>query len=133
MHNIKVTVYDGKTHSVDGKDIAFQMAGKRAFQDAITSAKPVILEPITSMEITAPADDMGAIAGDLSSRRGKILGSEHRSGGRVRLQAEAPLAEVLEYDAVLKSITGGAGQCIMSLSDYERVPATTQQKLASAD
>ena len=129
MHNIKVTVYDGKTHSVDGKDIAFQMAGKRAFQDAMQNAGPIILEPIVTMEITAPNDDMGAIAGDLSSRRGKILGSEHRSGGRVKLQAEAPLAEVLDYETTLKSITGGAGQCIMHLADYERVPATTQKQL----
>ena len=130
MHNIKVTVYDGKSHSVDGKDIAFQMAGKRAFQDAMAKAKPIILEPIVTMEITAPNDDMGAIAGDLASRRGKILGSEHRTGGRVKLQAEAPLAEVLDYETTLKSITGGAGQCILHLSDYERVPANTQKQLA---
>jgi elongation factor G len=130
MHNIKVTVYDGKSHSVDGKDIAFQMAGKKAFQDAVASARPVILEPITTMEITAPADDMGAIAGDLSSRRGKILGTEHRASGRVKLHAEAPLAEVLEYETTLKSITGGAGQCIMSLSYYQKVPAGTQKQLA---
>lgn len=130
MHNIKVTVYDGKFHSVDSKDIAFHMAGKKAFQTAMASACPVILEPITTMEITAPADDMGAIAGDIAARRGKILGTDYRSGGRVRLHAEAPLSEVLEYETTLKSITGGAGQCIMSLSYYEKVPASTQKQLA---
>jgi elongation factor G len=129
MHDIKVTVYDGKSHSVDGKDIAFQTAGKKAFQDAVALARPVILEPILAMEITAPADAMGAITGDMSSRRGKILGTEHRSGGRVKLQAEAPLAEVLEYEATLKSLTGGAGQCVMSLGYYQKVPEYTQKQM----
>ncbi len=129
MHNIKVTVYDGKFHSVDSKDIAFFAAGKKAFQVAMESARAVILEPITSMEITAPAENMGAIAGDISSRRGKILDTEHRSGDRVKLHVEAPLAEVLEYETTLKSITGGAGQCIMSLSYYEKVPPATQKQL----
>ena len=130
MHDIKVTVYDGMSHSVDGKDIAFQTAGKKAFQGAVASAGPVILEPVLSMDITVPADAMGAITGDLSSRRGKILGTEHRSGGRVKLHAEAPLAEVLEYEATLKSITGGAGQCVMSLNCYQKVPEYTQKRLA---
>ena len=130
MHDIKVTVYDGKSHSVDGKDIAFQTAGKKAFQDAIASARPVILEPVTTMDITAPADVMGAIAGDLASRRGKILGTEHRADGQVKLHAEAPLSEVLEYERTLKSITGGAGQCVMSMGYYERVPESTQKQLA---
>jgi len=130
MHDIKVTVYDGKSHSVDGKDIAFHTAGKKAFQDAVASAFAVILEPITSMEIMAPADTMGAITGDLAARRGKILGTEHRSGGRVKLHAEAPLGEVLEYETTLKSITGGAGLCVMSLSYYEKVPENTQKELA---
>ncbi|TNF97907.1 MAG: elongation factor G, partial [Gammaproteobacteria bacterium] len=121
MYDIKVTVYDGKSHSVDGKDVAFQAAGKKAFQDAAASAKPVILEPIISMEITAPADAIGSISGDLASRRGKILGTEHRSSGDARLHAEAPLAEVLDYEATLKSLTGGAGQCVMSLNNYEKV------------
>jgi elongation factor G len=130
MHNIKVSVYDGKFHSVDSKDIAFFTAGKKAFQDAMASAHPVILEPITRMDITAPAENMGAIAGDISSRRGKILDTEHRSGDRVTLHVEAPLSEVLEYETTLKSITGGAGQCNMSLSYYEKVPAATQKELA---
>jgi elongation factor G len=129
MHDIKVTVYDGKSHSVDGKDIAFQTAGKKAFQDAVATATPVILEPVISMEITAPAEAIGAITGDLASRRGKVLGTEHRSSGRARLHAEAPLAEVLNYEATLKSLTGGAGQCVMSLSDYEKVPAVRQKQL----
>ena len=130
MHNIKVTVYDGKSHSVDGKDVAFQNAGKKAFQNAVASATPVILEPITSLEITAPADTMGAITGDLASRRGKILGTEHRSSGKVKLHAEASLAEVLEYETTLKSITGGAGQCVIRLSYYEKVPMDKQKELA---
>jgi elongation factor G len=129
MHDIKVTVYDGKSHSVDGKDIAFQTAGKKAFQEALALAGPVILEPVISMDITTPSDAMGAITGDLSSRRGKILGTEHRIGGRVKLHVEAPLAEVLEYEATLKSLTGGAGQCVMSLSYYQKVPELTQKQL----
>lgn len=129
MHDIKVTVYDGKSHSVDGKDIAFQTAGKKAFQAAVGAAGPVILEPVISMDVTAPAESMGAITGDLSSRRGKILGTEHRSGGRVKLHVETPLAEVLEYEATLKSLTGGAGQCVMSLNCYQKVPEFTQKKL----
>jgi len=129
MHNIKVTVYDGKFHSVDSKDIAFFTAGKKAFQDAMASARPVILEPVSRLDITAPADNMGAIAGDISSRRGKILDTEHRSGDRVTLHVEAPLSEVLEYETTLKSITGGSGQCSMSLSYYEKVPAAAQKRL----
>ncbi|MCU0833929.1 MAG: elongation factor G [Chromatiaceae bacterium] len=132
LQDIRVTVYDGKYHPVDSKDIAFATAGRKAFLDAVEKAKPVILEPIVKIRIVAHNSAMGDLAGDLSSRRGRINGSEAKSGGRIAIDGEVPLAELEGYDARLKSLTGGEGSYAIELSRYEPVPASIQKRLMDA-
>jgi elongation factor G len=132
LQDVRVTVYDGKSHPVDSKDIAFATAGKKAFIDAIDKAKPAILEPIVKIRITAPDSNMGDLAGDLSGRRGRINGSESKSLGRIVIEGEVPLAELEGYESRLKSITGGEGTYSIELSHYAAVPASVQKQLADA-
>ena len=132
LQDVRVSVYDGKYHAVDSKDIAFSTAGRKAFIDAIDKAKPVILEPIVKIRLVAPDSCMGDLAGDLSSRRGRISGSESKSGGRISIDGEVPLAELSGYDARLKALTGGEGTYAIELSRYEAVPASVQKQLADA-
>jgi len=132
MDDVRVAVYDGKSHPVDSKDIAFATAGKKAFIEAVLKAKPAILEPIVKIRITAPDSNMGDLAGDLSGRRGRINGSESKSLGRIVIEGEAPLAELEGYESRLKSITGGEGSYSIELSHYAPVPATIQKQLADA-
>ena len=132
LQDVRVAVYDGKFHPVDSKDIAFSTAGRKAFIDAIDKAKPVILEPIVKIRISAPDSCMGDLAGDLSGRRGRISGSESPSQGRIDIDGEVPLAELSGYDARLKALTGGEGTYAIELSHYEAVPASVQKQLADA-
>jgi elongation factor G len=132
LQDVRVTVYDGKSHPVDSKDIAFATAGKKAFIEAIDKAKPAILEPIVKIRITAPDSNMGDLAGDLSGRRGRINGSESKSRGRIVIEGEVPLAELEGYESRLKSITGGEGTYTIELSHYAPVPGNVQQQLADA-
>ncbi len=132
LQDVRVSVYDGKYHPVDSKDIAFSTAGRKAFIDAIDKARPVILEPIVKIRVVAPDSCMGDLAGDLSGRRGRISGSESKSGGRIAIDGEVPLAELTGYDARLKALTGGEGTYGIELSHYEAVPATIQKQLADA-
>ena len=132
LQDVSVTVYDGKYHPVDSKDIAFATAGRKAFIDAVDKARPVILEPIVKISITAPDSCMGDLAGDLSGRRGRISGSESKHGGHITIDGEVPLAELSGYDARLKALTGGEGTYSIELSHYEAVPATIQKQLADA-
>jgi len=132
LQDVKVTVYDGKHHPVDSKEVAFVAAGKKAFLDAIQQAKPTVLEPIMSAEITVPEEAMGTITGDLASKRGRILGSDTRSGARVVIQAEVPLSELRDYPTILKSATGGQGFFSLEFSHYEAVPSPIQQQLVAA-
>ncbi|WP_295392963.1 elongation factor G [uncultured Thiodictyon sp.] len=132
LHDVRVTVYDGKFHPVDSKDIAFSTAGRKAFIDAIDKAKPVILEPIVKIRIAAPDSCMGDLAGDLSGRRGRISGSETKTAGHIAIDGEVPLAELSGYDARLKALTGGEGTYGIELSHYEAVPANIQKQLADA-
>ena len=132
MHDIRVTVYDGKYHPVDSKDIAFATAGRKAFIDAVEKARPVLLEPIVKIRITAQGTAMGDLAGDLSSRRGRINGSDSKSRGRIVIEGEVPLAELEGYDARLKAITGGEGTYSIELSHYDTVPGNIQKQLADA-
>jgi len=129
MQDVKVTVYDGKYHPVDSKEIAFVAAGKKAFLDAINKAKPVVLEPIVKAEITTPDEHMGTITGDLASKRGRIQGSDMRSSNMVCVKADVPLSELSNYQTELKSATGGNGFFTMEFSHYEPVPANIQQQL----
>ncbi len=132
MQDIRVSVYDGKHHPVDSKEVAFRTAGRNAFIDAIEKAKPVLLEPIVNMEITVPAEHMGDITSDLSSRRGRILGQEMLPGGQCLIKAQAPLSEVMQYNSQLRSVTGGQGSYTMELSYYNPVPGNVQQQIIAA-
>jgi elongation factor G len=131
LQDIRVAVTDGKHHPVDSKEVAFRTAGKYAFKDAILKAHPVLLEPIVSMEITVPEDKMGTITGDLSGKRGRIQGTDIVGGGMAQIKATAPLAEVMQYQSQLKSVTGGQGSFVMELSHYEAVPPYVQQQIAA--
>ncbi|MEE8320807.1 MAG: elongation factor G [Gammaproteobacteria bacterium] len=132
LHDIRVTVYDGKYHSVDSKEIAFISAGKKAFIDAIKKARPVVLEPIVEITIAAPNESMGDITADLSGKRGRINNTEAMAGGMASITGLVPMSELDSYQSQLKSITGGVGTFSIALSHYDPVPAKTQQELITA-
>jgi elongation factor G len=132
LQDIRVTLYDGKFHPVDSKDIAFVTAGRKAFLEAIDKARPAILEPIVKIRILAQNTAMGDLAGDLSSRRGRVLGSDAASMGQIAIDGEVPLAELDGYESRLKSLTGGEGTYSIELSHYEAVPANIQKQLQDA-
>ena len=132
MQDVKVSVYDGKYHPVDSKEVAFRSAGKGAFIDAIKKAKPVLLEPIVNIEITIPAENIGDIAGDLSAKRGRVVGQDMLPGNFIVVKAQVPLAEVAQYTSQLKSVTGGRGSYSMTFSHYEPVPPNVQQQIIAA-
>lgn len=127
--DVTVELIDGKTHPVDSKDIAFQIAGRGAFKEAFMKAKPVLLEPIVEIEVTVPRDVVGDIQGDLASRRGRPQGQEGLPGGLSVIRALVPLAEVSDYNSRLSSITGGQGSYSLEFSHYEAVPANVQQQI----
>jgi len=130
MQDVRVTVYDGKHHPVDSKEVAFVAAGRKAFLDALTKARPIVLEPIVNVEVEAPESHMGDITGDLSSRRGQVTGTRGTSGV-LTVEGQVPLGELSGYSARLKSMTQGRGAWTMSLSHYEQAPPTLQQQLAT--
>lgn len=132
VEDLRVVVYDGKTHPVDGKEVAFVTAGRKATIAAIQAANPIVLEPIVDIEAVVPEDAMGDIAGDLSSRRGHVTGTTPRSHGSVAVAGEVPLAEIGDYASKLKSVTGGRGSYSIEFSRYAAVPPQTQQKLAAS-
>jgi elongation factor G len=126
--DVKIDFYDGKMHPVDSKDIAFQIAGYFAFKEAFTVAKPVLLEPIETVEIHIPEDCMGKVMGDLSSRRGKILGMDTDSTFQV-IKASVPTAELYHYSSTLRSLTGGRGVHTEEFSHYEEMPRDAAEKV----
>ena len=132
IQDVRVTVYDGKHHAVDSKEVAFVSAGRKAFLDALQKATPIVLEPIMRVEITAPASAIGDITGDLATKRARINGNHSLPGQRATLMAFVPLAEVSEYQSRLKALTGGQGAYTMQLSHYDPVPPRKQQELAQA-
>ncbi|MEW6197334.1 MAG: elongation factor G [Planctomycetota bacterium] len=127
--DVKVSLVDGKTHPVDSKDIAFQIAGRQVFKKAFVQCKPILLEPVVSMEVTVPADFMGDITRDIAGKRGQILGQDMLPGNQVVIKAQVPLAEVASYASQLKSVTGGQGSYMMELSHYDVVPPNVQQQI----
>ena len=131
VHDVRVIVHDGKSHSVDSKDIAFFSAGRKATIEAIRAATPIILEPVVEIEILAPDEAVGDLAGDLSSKRGQVTGTQPRGAGSMAIGGKVPLAELDDYQGRLKSLTGGQGSYSISFSHYAPVPASTQQQLAS--
>jgi elongation factor G len=131
LQDVRVTVFDGKHHPVDSKEIAFVTAGRKAFIEAISKAKPILLEPIVKVEIVCPEENTGDITGDLSSRRGQVTGTNGLTGGALAVSGLAPLVELDGYAARLKSVTGGHGAFTMELSHYEAAPPQLQQQLAA--
>ncbi|MCL1960674.1 MAG: elongation factor G [Desulfovibrionaceae bacterium] len=131
VEDLRVTVHDGKTHPVDGKDVAFTTAGRKAVIEAIRNAKPIVLEPIVNIEIIVPEAAIGDLTGDLSGRRGHVTGTDGRSHGLAAISGEVPLAELGDYESRLKSLTGGQGSYTIEFARYAPVPPTVQQQLAS--
>ena len=130
--DVKVTVYDGKHHSVDSKEIAFVTAGRKAMLAAVREARPIVLEPIVEVDIEAPDGALGDITGDLSSRRGIVTGTANGAAGTMRVRGQAPLSELSGYQMRLNALTSGQGRYTIALSHYEAVPPQVQQQLASA-
>jgi elongation factor G len=129
--DLKAVITDGKEHPVDSKDIAFQVAGREVFKLAVAQARPVVLEPVMAVEVSAPEECFGDIMGDLSSRRGKVQGMSSEGSTQI-IKALVPLAEMLEYAPTLKSMTSDRGSFTMELDHYAEVPAQIQEKLVAA-
>ncbi|MBI2383160.1 MAG: elongation factor G [Gammaproteobacteria bacterium] len=132
LQDVRVIVYDGKTHPVDGKEVAFSTAGRKAFMDAIANAHAIVLEPIVNLTITAPAQAIGAIAGDLSGMRGRISNQTVLPGNHALIEAQAPMSELGDYHHRLKAQTAGEGVYTMEFSHYEPVPPKLQNELMTA-
>ncbi|MGO9378748.1 MAG: elongation factor G [Dissulfurispiraceae bacterium] len=129
MVDVKVTLTDGSYHSVDSSEMAFKIAGSMALQKAVLDAKPIVLEPIMRVEVVVPDDTLGAVIGDLNSRRGKVQGVEPQAGSNQKILALVPMAEMLVYANQLQSMTSGRGLYSMEFSHYEELPAHVTQKL----
>lgn len=127
--DMKVTLYDGSYHSVDSSEMAFKIAGSMALKKAFMEAKPVVLEPIMKVEVTTPDEALGAVIGDLNSKRGKVQGVEPQAGGNQKILALVPMSEMLTYANQLHSLTSGRGLYSMEFSHYEEVPGHLAQKI----
>jgi elongation factor G len=132
MQDIRVTVYDGKHHSVDSKEVAFVQAGRKAFLDAVSKASPIIMEPIVDVTVTVPPECVGGVTGDLSAMRGMVSGTSVRPDHRMQIAGQVPLKEIQGYHSRLKSLTAGEGSFTMDFSHYAQVPEQTQQELVGA-
>lgn len=128
MVNLKATLFDGKYHPVDSKDIAFQMAAKLAYKEGCVKAGPVLLEPVYELKITVPDDYLGDVMGDMNKRRGRIMGTEVVNGKQL-VTAEAPMGEILKYATDLRSMTQGRGRYELNFARYEEVPAQNVAKI----
>ena len=129
--DIKVRFFDGKSHDVDSSEMAFKIAARMCLKKAIQEANPILLEPIMKMEITIPEEVMGDVMGDLNGRRGRVLGMDSQGRNQV-IEAQVPMAEVLQYALDLNSMTGGRGSFQMEFSHYEEVPSQLAQKVITA-
>ena len=128
VQGLRVLLVDGSYHTVDSSEMAFKIAGSMAFKSAYEKADPVLLEPIMELEVTAPDEAVGAVNGDLNSRRGRLQGMEPQ-GGMTNIKAEVPMAEILTYAQALTSMTGGRGDYHMHFLRYEEVPTHIAQKI----
>jgi len=133
MVDIRVTLYDGKAHSVDSSDMAFQKAGRAALRDAATKAQVLLLEPVDEVSVLVPDDYVGAVMSDLSSRRGRVLGTESIAGGRTLVKAEIPELEIIRYAIDLRSMSHGTGSFTRNYLRYEPLPAHLADKVVSAN
>jgi elongation factor G len=128
--DIRVTIFDGSYHTVDSSEMAFKIAGSMALKKGVLEASPILLEPIMDVEVVVSEDTMGAITGDINSRRGRIMGMEIK-GQNQSVKAQIPLAEMLKYATELRSLTGGRGSYTMKFSHYEEVPAKIAQTIVT--
>jgi len=126
--DFKAAVYDGSYHNVDSSEMAFKIAGSLAFKKAMELCKPILLEPIVLLTVSIPDEYMGDVIGDLSSRRGKVLGSDSQAGV-TEIKAHVPMSEVLRYAPDLRSMTGGQGVFTMEFDHYEEAPAPVAEKV----
>ncbi|MEO6749247.1 MAG: elongation factor G [Casimicrobiaceae bacterium] len=131
LQDVRVTVYDGKHHPVDSKEVAFVSAGRKAFLDAIDKARPIVLEPVVHVEVMCPGEHVGDIAGDLSGRRGQVTGTRTLQAGSLAVEGQVPLSELDGYAARLKAMTAGHGAYSMALSHYDPAPPALQTQLAA--
>ena len=131
LQDVRVSVYDGKSHPVDSKEVAFVAAGRKAFLDAIQKARPIVLEPIVNVQISVPEHCIGDITGDISSKRGQVSGTQPQPGGLTAVTGQVPLSEINGYGSRLKSITGGQGSYSVEFSHYEQAPPNVQQQLVA--
>ncbi len=132
IQDVRVTVYDGKHHAVDSKEVAFIAAGKRAFLDAIGKARPQVLEPIVDLTVSTPEAHTGDITGQLAGKRARIHGTDAGSHGEMIVRAQVPLSELTDYAAELKGATAGRGRYDLEFSHYEPVPITVQTRLVAS-
>lgn len=130
--DLKVTVYDGKYHSVDSKEVAFVSAARKAVHAAVLEASPVILEPIMQVEVLVPESHVGDVSGDLAGHRGQVTGTRAALPGQLRIQGLAPLAELANFQTRLNALTSGQASYGLSLSHYEAVPPAVQSQLVAA-
>jgi elongation factor G len=131
MQDVKVTVYDGKHHAVDSKEIAFVQAGKKAFLDAVGEARPIVMEPIVDVTFTVPSDCMGGVTGDLAGMRGMVSGTNNLPNNCMEISGQAPLKEIQSYHSRLKSLSAGEGSFTMDFSHYAQVTPQMHQELIS--
>lgn len=127
--DLRVTLYDGSYHTVDSSEMAFKIAGSMALRKAIQEAKPILLEPVMKVEVTTPDDTLGAVIGDLNSKRGRVQGVEPQAGGNQKINAQVPMSEMLTYANQLTSLTSGRGLYSMEFSHYEELPSHLTQKI----
>jgi elongation factor G len=131
MTGVRVTLYDGKAHSVDSSDMAFQKAGRLALRDAVDKAQPMLLEPVDVMSVLVPDEYVGAVMSDLSGRRGRVLGTEPVGVGRTLVKAEIPELEITRYAIDLRSVSHGTGSFTRSYLRHEPLPAHLAAKVAA--
>ena len=129
MVDVKITVVDGKFHAVDSSDMAFQIAGSLALKEGVEAAGVVLLEPVVALEVVVPDAYTGDVMGDLNAKRGKIAGMDQLGGGKQRIRALVPQAEVARYVIDLRSMTGGRGAFSMTFDHYEEMPSNLAQRV----
>jgi elongation factor G len=130
--DVRVELYDGKYHAVDSSEMSFKTAGAIAFREAMGKAAPVVLEPVSHIDVTVPDALLGDVMGDLNSRRGHVLGSQSNGDGTCAVTAEVPTAELLRYAIDLRSLSGGRGSFEVHHDHYEPVPPNLLDRLVPA-
>jgi elongation factor G len=133
MVDIRLTLFDGKAHSVDSSDMAFQKAGRAGLKDAAVKARVQLLEPVDEVSVLVPDEYVGAVMSDMSSRRGRVLGTEPVAGGRTLIKAEVPELEIIRYAIDLRSMSHGTGSFTRNYLRYEPLPSHLSEKVATAE